>query len=207
MAEASKPGEVVRPDPGEVVRPDPDETARPDPDEVVTSSQLLGWYWTRAQLDQIARRLGVSKSGNKATLTQRLEHHLDGIPAREAPRPRVAPQLTPPFDPSDVVPPGQRMTRALRDWFVERVGSSFRFDFYMRAFFTDPAGRTLSDAIDLWHATRDAPAPQIGAQFEYNRFTRAFRQAHPEATRSDLLEAWQRYKDTPTHDRTRDART
>lgn len=186
---------------------DPEAALRPAPDDVVTSTQLHKWYWSRAQLNLIARRLGVRQVGNKAELTQRIARKLDGLPDElpdeHSKRPTSATRLAPPFHPDDVVPPGQPMSRGLRYWFREHVDDSFRFDSHMRAFFRDPAGGTLTDAVELWHATRNAPAPTVSAQFEYNRFTRSFRASHPEATRDQLLEAWQRYKDTPTDRRPR----
>lgn len=171
---------------------------RPACEDVDTAADVRDWYWTRAELDNVARRLGLSRRGSKADVTARLIAQLAGEdPAPPPVRPRPVAGLSTPLTPDMVVPDGQRMTRGLRDWFIDQVGSGFRFDSHMRGFFADPRGRTLSDAVRLWHDTRSAPPPPIGAQFEYNRFTRWYRATHPQADRADLMAAWRVYKDTP----------
>ena len=168
---------------------------RPAVDEVTAAKEVQDWYWTRAELDAIARRLGIGRAGSKADLTARL---VDALEGRESPVPRIrsGPQLKPPFNLDVVVPPGQRMTRELRTFLVERTGPGFRFDAPMREFFTDSCGRTLRDAIDLQNGAR-AQVREIGAQFEYNRFTRAYRGEHPDATSRQVRDAWASYKATP----------
>lgn len=171
-------------------------TRRPTPGEVTSAAMVVGWYWTRAQLDDVARREGVPRTGNKQQLTDRLIAHFDGAPAPPPTRrPRPAEPLLPPFRPDMVVPPGQPMTRELRTYLTAQIGPKFRFDGFMREFFADPGGRTLSDAVDVWHATRGRHRP-IGRQFEYNRFTSDYRRSHPDADRQEVLAAWERYKDT-----------
>ena len=157
---------------------------------------IENWYWTRAQLDEIARREGVPRTGDKQQLADRLIAHFDGRPAPPVPRnPRPAKPLLPPFRLDMVVPAGQPMTRELRTYLAAQIGPRFRFDGFMREFFADPEGRTLSDAVDVWHATRGRRRP-IGTQFEYNRFTSEYRRRHPHASRQEMLAAWERYKDT-----------
>ena len=177
------------------------ERRRPSPDDVSTARDVRDWYWTRAQLDQIARRLQVSRAGNKADVAARLAATLDGLPDPTTPSSRGGGGLSAPLRRDQVVPKGQRLTSDLRRWMQAQVGAGFRFDVHMRGFFADPQGRTLADAVSLWHATRDSPATQISPQFEYNRFTRWYRGAHPTASRTELLAAWQVYKDTPVSQR------
>ncbi len=177
------------------------ERRRPSPDDVSTARDVRDWYWTRVQLDQIARRLQVSRVGNKADVAARLAAALDGLPDPTPPSPRGGNGLSAPFRGDQVVPPGQRLTGDLRQWMQAQVEGQFRFDVHMRSFFADPQGRTLADAVSLWHTTRDSPATQISPQFEYNRFTRWYRGAHPMASRTELLAAWQVYKDTPVSQR------
>lgn len=108
--------------------------------------------------------------------------------------------MQPPLHLDTVVPDGQRMTRVIRDFMVQHVGPTFRFDATMREFFAHPGGRTLGDAVDLWQASRDQ-RPEIAGQFEYNRFTREYWATHPDGTRQNLREEWKRYKELPASQR------
>ncbi len=176
-------------------------STRPNPDEVSTWEDVAQWYWARAELNAVARRLGVSSSGNKQAVTQRLLAHL-GTPAstvstsdaRGAKR-KSSTQMRPPFAEDQVVPAGQRMTRELREWFLEECGPGFRFDGHMREFFAEPAGRTLGDAVELWFSTRGVPRP-IEPQFEYNRFVREYRTSHPGVAHSEVVDAWRAHRET-----------
>ncbi len=175
---------------------------RPDDAQVTSAAEVEDWYWTRAELNEIARRLGVSRSGSKAEVTARLVAVLTGQPLPPHSRKAVGPQLTPPFRLDMVVPAGQRMTRALRDYLTAQIGPGFRFDAVMREFFAAPAGRSLGDAVQVWHSTRGQER-EIPEQFEYNRFTRAFRAKNPDATSRQVREAWAQYKSMPVSSRVR----
>lgn len=175
--------------------------SRPAVDAVATSEDVADWYWTRAELNQIATRLTVGRSGSKAELTARLIAVLNGA---EPPAPvrRSSATLREPFELTDVVPEGQRMTRALRQFMQAHAGPEFRFDARMRQFFAAPQGRTLADAVQVWRSTGRTDQ-EIPAQFEYNRFTRAYRAAHPGASAQQVRAAWAQYKDTPVTSRIR----
>lgn len=178
-------------------------SSRPALDQVSTWQDVAQWYWTRAELNAVARRLGISSAGNKQDITERLLVHL-GKPASAPPAEsraapvaerKSSPQLLAPFAETQVVPVGQRMTRELREWFVNECGPRFRFDGHMRDFFAEPAGRTLGDAVELWFNTRNVPR-SIGPQFEYNRFVREYRQSHPGVAHSEVVEAWRTHRET-----------
>ncbi len=178
-------------------------TTRPDPEDVSTWRDVAQWYWTRAELNAVARRVGVPSSGNKQNITQRLLVHL-GQPGSASPAASIeAPgdrrksntQMPGPYAEDQVVPAGQRMTRELREWFLDKCGPGFRFDGHMRDFFAAPEGRTLGDAVKLWFSTRGVPRPSE-PQFEYNRFVREYRKSHPAVGHAEVVAAWRAHRET-----------
>ncbi|WP_413452227.1 DUF6434 domain-containing protein [Georgenia phoenicis] len=177
-------------------------TERPLLTEVRSGAELRRWYWLRAELQELAAALGVSRGGGKAELVERLAAALDGevVPA-PAPRRAAARQLAAPVGPGTVIPPGQRCSQVLRHFFTEVVGAGFRFDEHMREFIANGEGRTLAEAVEHWHRTRGLPPNQIGEQFEYNRFTRAWFAAHPGGTREQCQEAWWAHRSLPAERR------
>lgn len=184
-----------------------DLPGRPEPGPHLTGTELARWYWLKTELVDLARLLGVSTAGSKAELAGRLVVVLDGgEPSAVGPRPRTGPaasQLTEPLTDETIIPRGQRSSQVLRAYFEARIGPSFRFDGAMRSFVADGAGKTLGEAVDHWHRTRDAAPAAIGEQFELNRFTRTWHGEHPGGTRAELLAAWRRYRSLPIEERRR----
>lgn len=180
---------------------------RPALCEVTTGAELARWYWLKAELIGHARDLGIVTTGSKAVLTERIAAYLDGrtpAPAGTRRRATASTQLSGPLDADTVIPAGQRASRALRAYFVDAVGPSFRFDEAMRTYIADGAGMTLGDAVDHWYATRDRPRTEIGAQFEFNRFIRDWHRDHPSGTAAEARAAWARYRSLPVDRRTTD---
>ena len=178
--------------------------ARPALSGDTTGAELQRWYWLKEELVAFARSRGISTAGGKAELTARIVAVLDGHPVPAPPGRRAdrGPQLRGPLSASDVIPPGQRCSQAVRAWFVEHAGPGFRFDEPLRTFFADADGtRTLGDALAHWHATRERGPSEIGRQFELNRFAREWHRNHPGGTRADALAAWRRYRALPVEAR------
>ncbi|MFD7961693.1 DUF6434 domain-containing protein [Streptomyces zaomyceticus] len=174
---------------------------RPELSAALSGDEFARWYWTLAELTVLAREIGVSRSGGKVALTERLRAALDGVAPAAAPSRtrRAGRQLAAPVNGSTVLPEGQRCSQVLREYFRREIGPSFHFDAYMRAFVAEGTGRTLSDAVAHWHATRQTAAQvhEIGAQFELNRFLRAWHAEHPAGSRTEALAAWRAHRDRP----------
>ncbi|GAA3767656.1 hypothetical protein GCM10022379_39260 [Micromonospora maritima] len=179
-------------------------TDRPPLTHVRSGSELRRWYWTLAELTELARTMGVPRGGGKLALVERLAAALDGTAAPEhARRAGSARQLGPPVTVDTVIPAGQRCSQVLRAFFRDQVGKGFVFDEFMRAFIRDGAGRTLGDAVSHWYDTRAEAARErpVAAQFEFNAFLRQWRRAHPQADRAAALAAWQEHRSRPVEDR------
>ncbi|MFJ6775615.1 DUF6434 domain-containing protein [Kitasatospora sp. NPDC091257] len=175
--------------------------SRPPLTAGLTGDELLRWYWTLDELTVLARSMDVARHGGKAALTARLAAALDGLPlpATPAGRSRATAQLAAPVDGDTVIPPGQRCSQVLREYFVGTIGPGFHFDAFMREFIARGAGLTLADAVTHWHSTRpEILRPrEIGEQFEFNRFTSAWHRTNPTGTRAQAREAWYAHRALP----------
>ena len=171
---------------------------RPAPTTALSGAELRRWYWTLAELQALARALGLATAGGKAELTERVAVALDGgTPAPPARRRPAGRQLTGPLHGGSVIPPGQRCGQLLRQYLTDRIGPGFTFDAHVREFVADGAGRTLDELVAHWHATRAAPPRPIAAQFELNRFLRRWRAAHPGQPHTAALDAWRVHRARP----------
>lgn len=165
------------------------------------ADEFRRWYYLKAELTAFARELGLAIGGSKEAVAARIESTLRGdepspddtvLTVRGSGR-----QLERPVSRATVIPPGQRASQVLREFFTVEVGPSFRFDAAMRDVVANGAGKTLGDAVDHWWASRDRVKAPIGPQFELNRFTREWWRAHPGATRGELRAAWLAYRNEP----------
>lgn len=176
------------------------EERRPEPTSSLAPGEIERWYWTQAELRQIARELGIPSGGTKGELAARVRAGLAGEPlpsAKRSPRKR----LEGPLSSDTVIPDGVVLSRELRDWFVTELGPGFHADRHMRRFLKEGAGKTLGDAVEHWISTRDAADDEIGPQFELNRFTRLWWRANPGGNREQLRNAWLDYRSKPVEKR------
>lgn len=169
------------------------DEVRPEATPALTGAELLRWYWLKSELAALARQLGVRTGGGKQELTQRVAAALDGLAAPEAtsraPVPRSK-QLSGPLGRDTVIPPGQRSSQLLREFFEHELGPAFSFDARMRAFIAE-GGHTLDQALNFWRSGRgERPMSEIGAQFELNAFLRDWHTRHRGGTRSEAMAAW-----------------
>lgn len=179
-------------------RPPPPE--RPPLTPSLSEREFLRWYWTLAELQTFARSIAVSPSGRKADVTERLAASLAGRKNARSQRRSTVDQLAGPLTPESVIPPNQRSTQLLREFFESEIGPSFRFNGHMRAFLAE-GGATLGDAVAHWHATRGSELPPQSESLEFNKFTKAWHRANPSGSPSEARTAWQRYRSLPTDQR------
>ncbi len=180
--------------------------ARPALTSELTATEFLRWYWLKVELCTFARVLGLSATGSKQDVTARITACLQGkTPPSPSTRPRkTGKRLEAPLTRQTLIPPGQRASQVLREFFERETGTGFRFTGPIRAFLTESQGdRTLGDAIALIQSGRQQKTVVIGAQFELNRFTRAFHEQHPGATVKEVRAAWIRYRSLPVDQRGR----
>ncbi len=183
---------------------------RPELSDVSAPEHLTRWYWTRAELADIARRHSVSTRGVKSELVERLVNALShgngdagaascevGRKGRLAGRER----LTPPFDAHMSVPPGQPITRELRVWLTAKLGRRVRVTQQMRDFMKGPGGGTLADLLAL--AEQPQSQREIPEQFELNRFMRVVSAERPDMTHNERLAAWREFRRRPLEERTK----
>lgn len=179
---------------------------RPNFTSELTEQEFVRWYWLKEELETFARELGIRATGNKVLLAARIGAALAGRKFMEpAPvRQTGARQLSGMLSPSTIIPAGQRSSQVVRAWMLEQIGPGFHFDAAMREFFAESDGtKTMRDAVDHYHSTRNQGSKGIDGQFEYNRFTRAWHTEHPKGSREELLNAWSEYRATPIDQRGR----
>ncbi|MBP7689929.1 MAG: hypothetical protein KA765_18570 [Thermoflexales bacterium] len=162
----------------------------------LTADDFRSFYWLKAELLAFCREKGLSTSGAKTDLAERIALFLETgqrfAPAqvtRRAASDPVPETLTR----TTIIDANWRCGERLRAFFLQEIGPHFHFNGLMRDFIRQGAGQTLGAAIDAWQADQAAPHHEtnIAPQFEYNRFMRDFFKANPGRTRQYAIAAWQ----------------
>ena len=165
------------------------------------------WYWPVADLQEFCQRLGVSLSGRKAELRERVAAALSGekSPVRKQ---RLKPSA-PSFDwakaaltDGTVITETITFGRNVRGYFKHRIGKRFvcHSDFmdWVRAH----PGLTLNDAVMAWEALearKEDPEfrREIAECNNYLTYLRDIRDAHPDLTHEEAKRCWDQKKIRP----------
>lgn len=162
------------------------------------------FYWLKAELQQFCRSNGLSTSGGKREIADRIEHflrtgkRLGHVPSPERTAGEGRPQALGALSMSTRAPAGFRCTQEARAFFERSLGAAFRFTVTIQRFIKDHPGITFGEIAEEWkrqEAARKAGIrPEIAPQFEYNQFTHDFfaEPLNRGKTRQDCIEAWRR---------------
>jgi hypothetical protein len=175
---------------------------RPALNNVQDPTDITGWYWTKSELIQIARRLGVPRSGSKQDVIEAITASLAGREPRTLRQKTPSGSLQPPFDAAMVIPAGQPFTRELRNWVASRITGDVRVSAAVRELLRCPvtsAGHpaTLGDLVELIE-NPPPPSDEIGRQFERNRFMRYLSRTEPAMGREQREREWARFRQLPS---------
>lgn len=162
---------------------------------------FLDNYWLRSELAQFCRDTGLSSTGSKADLTNRIAAMLGRkeipLSAHKPRNGKMPDRLT--LD--SVIGAGWRCSAAMRAVIAEHLGQQIRFDALLRDLIHRGEGRTVREIAAEWQGAEKNAPQEIAPQFEYNRFVRAYRQANAGAAHREVVAAWHEYRALPRSER------
>ena len=148
----------------------------------MTLADFRSWYWLKAELVIFCRILGLSTTGTKLDLEDKIRTYLSGSTLKAAAKRRRAGEMPTAFTPETVIGPGWRCNPVLGAYFRNTLGAGFHFNAVMRQFIhLDGVGRTLADAAICYRVSTMPGSPKslIPPQLKYNQHFREFFSAHP----------------------------
>ncbi|HDX9578540.1 TPA: SAP domain-containing protein [Bacillus pseudomycoides] len=180
---------------------------RPNLTKEISVQNFKNFYWLKEELQSFCRENGISASGSKIEISDRIETFLrtgeikkPHRNAKDNNKPRTNSELS--LD--TVITENHRCSQDVRAFFKEVISPKFHFSTYIQNYFKNNVGKTYRDVVAAWHEEEERkkdPAfkKEIAPQFEYNQFTRDFF-ADPnnkEKTRKEAIEAWSNIKKLP----------
>lgn len=178
---------------------------RPNLTTDMSIQSFKDFYWLKEELQIFCRENGISASGSKIEISNRIETFLRTgeikKPIRKAKGNRAALQIELSLD--TVISENHRCSQQVRAFF-KTVISDFHFSTYIQNYFKNNIGKTYRDAVEAWYKEEERKKDpsykkQIAPQFEYNQFIHDFfgDPSNQGKSRKEAIEAWNTIKKLP----------
>ncbi|MCH1624029.1 DUF6434 domain-containing protein [Ferdinandcohnia quinoae] len=164
------------------------------------------FYWLKEELQFFCREHGLSASGSKLEISNRITNFLHTgeiktpIRKRKATSKRTKQKLS--LD--TVITEEHRCSQEVRAFFKTAINQKFHFSTYIQNYFKNNAGKTYRDAIEAWYKEEERKKDPkyknaISPQFEYNQFIRDFfaDTKNKGKGREEAIKAWNIIKKLP----------
>lgn len=179
---------------------------RPKLTKGISIQSFKDFYWLKEELQTFCRENGISATGSKMELSDRIETFLlTGKVIKLIKKLKSSRKAISSKDLSlnTVILENHRCSQEVRAFFKSLI-PNFHFSTYIQNYIKNNEGKTYGDVINAWYEEEErkkdpAYKNKIGPQFEYNQFTRDFF-ADPKnkgKSRIEAVEAWNKTKKLP----------
>lgn len=182
------------------------EFMRPNLTKDISVEIFKDFYWLKEELQSYCRDNGLSATGSKIEISDRIETYLRTGEIKKPIRKsrankKIEPQVELNID--TVITENHRCSQDVRAFF-ETVIPKFHFSTYIQNYFKNNIGKTYRDVVNAWYEEEERKKnpsykKKIAPQFEYNQFIRDFF-ADPKnqgKSREEAIEFWKEIKKLP----------
>lgn len=179
---------------------------RPNLTKDISVDSFKDFYWLKEELQSFCRETGISASGSKIEISDRIETFLrTGEIKKPIRKSKVISKSKPQDDLSlnTIISENHRCSQNVRTFF-KRIIPNFHFSTYIQNYFKNNIGKTYRDVIDAWYKEEERKKDKsykkkIAPQFEYNQFIRDFfaDSNNLGKSREESIEAWNNIKKLP----------
>ena len=179
---------------------------RPNLTKEIRVESFKEFYWLKEELQAFCREHGLSASGSKIEIANRIEIFLETGERTKTTRKsngnkNIGPQLELSLD--TVITENHRCSQDVRSFF-KTVIPKYHFSTYIQNYFKNNVGKRYRDVVEAWYEEEERKKDpsykkNIAPQFEYNQFIRDFF-ADPQnegKSRKESIEAWNEIKKRP----------
>lgn len=180
---------------------------RPLLNKEINVQEFRNFYWLKEELQTFCRENGMSASGSKIEISDRIAIFLQtGKIQKPLRKVKCSSKETTATDLSldTVITENHRCSQEVRAFFKTAINPKFHFSTYIQNYIKNNIGKTYNDVVNAWYEEEERKKDpsykkQIGSQFEYNQFTRDYfaDSENKEKNREDAIKAWNRIKMLP----------
>lgn len=174
--------------------------SRPILNKNISVKDFNEFYWLKQELVDFCRTLGISTSGGKIEIADRIRHYLSTgtIPITESSKFKSISKFNwnkEALTKSTIITDNYKTTYNVRNFYLKEIGPHFALNVIFIKWLKENSGKTLGDAIIEWNKIYNLKkdksyVSEIGPQFEYNRYMRAFLNDNPELSSKDAMKYW-----------------
>ncbi|MBM7663578.1 hypothetical protein JOC25_000034 [Solibacillus kalamii] len=179
---------------------------RPELKRELDIQDFRSFYWLKEELQTFCRENGLSASGSKIDITDRIAEFLQTGEIQKPLKKRKSPTneaILTDLNLDTVITENHRCSQTVRVFFKLEI-PKFHFSTYIQNYFRENVGKTYRDVVNAWYEEQERKKDpsykkQIGSQFEYNQFIRDYF-ADPKNKgnhREDAIKAWYVIKKLP----------
>jgi LmbE family N-acetylglucosaminyl deacetylase len=179
---------------------------RPNLTKEISIKDFKDYYWLKEELQSFCREHGMSATGSKVEISDRVETYLrTGEIKKPSRRPKVnkKPKDEAILSLDTVITENHRCSQNVRAFF-KTVIPKFHFSTYIQDYFKNNIGKTYRDVVDAWYEEEKRKKDptykkNIAPQFEYNQFIRDFFSdpKNQGKSRDEAIAAWKEIKRLP----------
>ncbi|KGA95620.1 hypothetical protein AJ85_06950 [Alkalihalobacillus alcalophilus ATCC 27647 = CGMCC 1.3604] len=179
---------------------------RPKLTKNISIDSFKDFYWLKEELQFFCRENGISASGSKLEISDRIETFLETGEIKKPIRKLKVnhkPEQEVNLSLETVISENHRCSQNVRVFF-KTVIPNFHFSTYIQNYFKTNIGKTYQDAVDAWYKEEERKQDpsykkKIAPQFEYNQFIHDYF-ADPNnqgKSREEAIQAWNNIKKLP----------
>lgn len=182
------------------------EDVRPNLTKEISIKDFDEYYWLKEELQTFCRENGISASGSKTEIFDRIKTYLlTGEIKKPIRKTRINKKIEKKSELSleTVITENHRCSQEVRAFF-KKVIPKFHFSTYIQDYFKNNIGKTYRDVVVAWNDEQEQKKDptykkNIAPQFEYNQFISDFfaDPKNKEKSRKEAIEAWNRIKILP----------
>ncbi len=178
---------------------------RPTLDKKISIKDFKDFYWLKVELVDFCRKIGISSSGGKNEIANRISEYLEtGKTTKKTTIKKTKlPKATQPITKHTILGIEYRTYQEKKEFLQSVIGKQFHFTVHLLDYFKKNASKkTYSDLINEWYKEQKLKkdpnfVKEIAPQFEYNTYIRDFMKANPNKTRNDAIKYWKIKKSKP----------
>jgi hypothetical protein len=171
---------------------------RPNLDKNISLKDFNEFYWLKRELIVFCRSVGISTSGGKIEIAERIRLYLSTGEITKTKKVKS----TSTFNWNNeiltretIITDNYKNGENVRSFFISEIGAHFTFNVIFMKWLKENIGKSLGDAIIEWIRIFDLKndknyVSEINPQFEYNRYMRAFLKDNPELSSKDAMKYW-----------------
>lgn len=174
---------------------------RPDLSKTLTPKQFQETYYLKEELQAFLKDCGLSSSGSKADLNERILQVLNGNAICLTKKKReVKNTRTDALSLETIIEEHLVCSQKHRAFFKSVIGRKFSFHVEFQDWLKSHAGLRYQDAVNAWYEIQEEKKHKktvISPQFEYNTYIRAFFADNPGRSLKEAIICWNHRKAIP----------